>query len=330
MDRITTYTQVSYLKSFFESLDDVSLSDLLLTNPEKLEANKALYDLIFTKSNLLYDDESAFENELTKGNPWFMALFNAQNGGSQLISYPNFQYLLTDEETAFSSEPNSVHLYEKCITNKLKGHFVADSENINYLSENLTFRLEKGDIEKTTFLGWTKTFKLIDLPINSAVICDNYILHNHNKWRNNLFSILRNLFPKSLEVDFHLTIISEQKGLISNANNTIKPLFDEIRDFIVKLDLSYSVKFSLIATNGNAFHDRHIFTNYTRITPGTSFDEFYDSRNRPNKNTYVDVKCLNSEKGGTSYFKEIQQFKDIFQKANKNEVYGEKANRLLE
>lgn len=333
MDKLTTYTTVEFLENFFASIDETSFSEILLQEADKIDTTKSLYDLIFSKSNLLYDDETKLEGKLK--NPWFLKLISQHTmGGSKLYYYPNFRYILEDEETALASEPNSLHLYDNGILNQQLGYFKAGKsvECFKKIAKNFTYRIDKNQ-DTNTFKGWSQLFHELNLPINSAVICDNFMIKNYNNWKQNLFEIIKAILPKKLEIEFHLTLISSQVGELNTANGTIKPIFDKVQNFIEKLrcNYAYSINLNLIATNGKQFHDRHIFTNYYRITSGTSFDSLYNSKGKINADTYLEVKSLNSEKGGTSYFQEITPFKKILAKAQEIEVYGEnKVNRLLE
>lgn len=223
-----------------------------------------------------------------------------------------------------SVPPNSVHLYNKALVSVDRGQLVIDTdyfEKINQFSRPLSFKVNKNP-EINTFKNWG-VFKDITLPINSAIISDQYLLKKDRSWKNNLFEIIKNLLPKRLETTFQLTLILNAERMDSEA---VKQRFLQINKFINSLNSGYVVELGLIRAYIGDKHDRLILTNYYRCISGNSFDYFNSSNLKVD--TYLDIFPLNSESGVT-YFNELETFKNLLQNSKEDDLFGFCENRLL-
>jgi hypothetical protein len=115
---------------------------------------------------------------------------------------------------------------------------------------------------------WEKIRSVASEAANALLIVDNYIFKGDEK--SNLYKILDIILPKSLKVDFHLTVfyIESRPGSEDNLKNAIKrirPNLNVVFEFI---------KTTKDVNNGfkTDFHDRAILTNNLWIDSGAGFN----------------------------------------------------------
>lgn len=128
--------------------------------------------------------------------------------------------------------------------------------------------LEHGE-EFEDVSSWKDVFSVMKIiPINAAVIIDNYLLSsNFERRRPSLYSLIKALVPDGLSIPFHLTIF------LYNKNGELKKeKMEQVISEIHNLKLGSEIKVSIVAhTSGDVTHDRKILTNYHLITSGRGF-----------------------------------------------------------
>ncbi|MCH5345878.1 MAG: hypothetical protein J1E63_02140, partial [Muribaculaceae bacterium] len=138
----------------------------------------------------------------------------------------------------------------------------------NLLTEKQKNRLKEHGEEYEDISTWKDVFNAINIvPINSAVIIDNYIFNHFDRRKQSLYSIIKELVPQNLKIPFHLTIF------INNENGKVeKQKMEQVIKEIHELKLGATINVSIVAhTIKNETHDRHILTNYHLITSGKGF-----------------------------------------------------------
>ena len=104
-------------------------------------------------------------------------------------------------------------------------------------------------------------------PCNALILTDDYFFttkkeYDENAIEKNLKPILKRILPKKLEVSFQITIITSPNS-VSLDFNKIQSSIQEIMN-----SYNYEIKVNFIKSN---FHERHIFTNYYKITADKGF-----------------------------------------------------------
>lgn len=139
----------------------------------------------------------------------------------------------------------------------------------NLLTDEQKRKLSKNGEEYEDISSWKDVLSTINvMPINAAIIIDNYLLSsNFERRRPSLYSLIQALVPSGLTIPFHLTIF------LYNKNGELKK--DKMRKVISEiheLKLGSKIMVSIIAhTSSDTTHDRKILTNYHMITSGRGF-----------------------------------------------------------
>lgn len=118
---------------------------------------------------------------------------------------------------------------------------------------------------------WREVFdKIQTLPINAAIINDNYLFKaTANKRKDfSLYDIISSLVPRGLEIPFHLTIFYNV-----NDSELSDDQFYDIIDDIHNLDLGSKILVNIVGHNvKDTTHDRYIITNYHIAYSGRGFN----------------------------------------------------------
>lgn len=327
---LETYCQLSFLEHFFDAFP-TSTNPFLLEDSGELKAFMQLSELLIKRSDLLVDKLNDLE-EKAKTNPILKRLLkSSMTGGSRLYDFSkDFDFLMTDLEYFKQVNPIALHYYtcEPQLSEERYqevGSFVNEKNNwkgkINQLSQAFSLKVHPKQ-ELNQFKGWV-ILGNNKLPINAAIIADNYILKSTKSFEQNIYKIITSLLPNSLSQNtFHLTIITD-KNLVNP-----KGKFEKVRQFLDKLNKTYSIDFGLFLTSANKPHDRDIITNYYRIHSGHSLD-YFDDNGRINKSSTLDYFGLNAIPNNphqlilTEYKRAIKYAKQDF------DAFGILKNRLL-
>lgn len=322
MKRLTTYSEIEFLESFFRSIPANPFESMVLNDNSDLQDWSSMLDIIYKNSELYIENIETFVNK-SKSNPFFQRLINDSNaGGSKIRETKFFKDLLENEICLTQFKPSGIHYYKNETSSCKLGVFTNSlktwKNGIKSISARKSYNVNKNKY-LNNFPGWN-ILKNTGLPINAAIISDRYFLKWNNSYKYNLFDLLVNLIPNDLKnTDFHLTIITS----IEDYDNPMN-YYQEINSFL-KRKITPIVSFSLIAKPVRECpHDREIITNYYRLISGNSFD-YYNKFGNIRYNTTLEYFAINSETGNTHTLK-LKEFKSLLENA---EYFGTGRNRLL-
>lgn len=108
-----------------------------------------------------------------------------------------------------------------------------------------------------------------NVPCNSLIIIDNYILSKTDLINENLTDILDTLIPSHLssKIDFHITFFTSS---LNNAKDKLQSVTDMLKALRPEINFSLSI----IKSSSDNFHDRNIISNNILISCGGGFDLF--------------------------------------------------------
>jgi hypothetical protein len=213
----------------------------------------------------------------------------------------------------------------------------------DYLFKGDGFSLDKSRCYGQRYM----TFKdKLNQPCNSLIIIDPYLLSKRKKEgdsitfpgiANNLESLLDAILPQTLEVDFHLTIVSN----LSNGAEDVKRAYEKVKkcckrirkDLVVKIgfahiDLGYNYKVE-------SFHSRHILSNSFMVDSEDGLDLFDDTghitKNNPSVSIVFPWLFGDSRQDITKHENWLRSVKkQLFVDSPDCYFYGIKENRLFE
>lgn len=158
---------------------------------------------------------------------------------------------------------------------------------------------------------------------NSIIITDNYLFSNDLQLENT-FSILENLMPDRLSIDFHLTIIG------FDSKKHFKSIHDSYKVLLAKLATFPSpVQLTIIRED---HHGRLIHTNYTRFLTEKGFALFSNGKIKRNDETTLSVGSIFSFTTNSSLARKVEIA--VCERINRTDrmpdkVAGSRVNRLL-
>lgn len=130
-------------------------------------------------------------------------------------------------------------------------------------------KLKEHGEEYEDISSWRDVFATINVvPINAAIIIDNYLLSsNFDRRRTSLYNLIQAIVPKGLTIPFQLTIF-----LYNKSGELKKGKMEQVISEIHDLKLGSKIEVSIVShTSGDVTHDRNILTNYHLITSGRGF-----------------------------------------------------------
>jgi|GEM_PF-6404464 len=328
MYKIPTFASIKTLEKTFQKIKETNFNELFISDLQEIDSAVAILNLLYKNCHLYYDDDHLLKQFHHEKNPFFAKLIDAHvHGQIKLEDFSaNFNEILENIEALEEQGGSSVHLYEGGIASSNKGYLNLNTtikDKMLVFSRSIDFKVDQNPTNNT-FTGW-EFLKKIELPINAAVIVDNYIIANFEKWEHNLFEILRNLIPHELNNTFHLTLFSSSYG---KDPSYIEMKLKKITTFINNLNRPFNIETNLYIVGNHKNHDRQIFSNYYRLVCGRSFD-FYNNQGIINAGTYLNYFPLNSEVN-LSYFNELESFRLIAKDPAYQSFFGSKVmNRLL-
>lgn len=328
--RFETFCHRQFIDLFFEQWMEYQ-RNYDFTDPltEDLSFNQ-LRDLILLKSDLLLDEPEL--ESLASENPFYKILIkNSLAGGSRIHDFSKHFENHIIKESLINCSPGALHYFQNFSQENVDGFYHSNglfvngsncwSKKINYLSEAKTYNIHFNN-SINNFPGWI-FLKEKRLPINSFIIVDQFLLKDSSTFGENLFSIIENILPDSLEdLSFHLSIISSQAGHSDRA--FIQKKFDRINDFILKLDKPYSVEFTIWLSSSKYTHNRWMLSNYFHLKSEQSFS-YYDKYVKINKEAELSYFGINGRPYKFHHNK-LQSLKEGIRNAD---VYGTGVNRLL-
>lgn len=126
--------------------------------------------------------------------------------------------------------------------------------------------------------GWNTIFhdvvRIKNLPLNSAIVSDNYLMKNRNSdsfcGTANLLNLFSNILPAKLTVPFHILIICPDCPSVPRKAEKALEQFSED----VKKLRDYTIEVEFCLTSMTPVHHRRIYTNYYSITCEKGFSLF--------------------------------------------------------
>lgn len=288
-----------------------------------------LYKLLFKSSNIEIDKTLEEIEKLAKTNPYINALVKSQS------LKPTKVYETLDNATFLVDEihPNALFLIGKPkwevikLEEKYGLFFISKDEMIK--SKRL-FRLQNESFSNRNKFKDFEFFKQNQHPCNALILTDDYCFAEKNDelqvvLEKNIFPILSKILPKKLEIDFHITFIACPKGENWNHELIISKIKAKTGNY------PYKVMINFIQYN---FHERHIFTNYYKITADKGFRNLVKNakndgiRWEHTKNSFEFRSVFYSISKDNDYLEKIEECKSLH---NAHQKIGDNfTNRLLQ
>jgi len=218
-----------------------------------------------------------------------------------------------------TNEANLFFVENKNIDFEQYGCFSMNSDNLEK-ADNL---LQADDVRIDSHHRDWSFLKKYKIPCNSIIITDNYLFSNDIRLENTI-SILKNLMPTRLSINFHLTIIG------FDPTKHFKNISDSYNDLVEKLsDFPYPIKLTIIRED---HHGRLIHTNYTRFLTEKGFALFSNGRIKRSDETTLSVASVFSFTTNSSLARNAEI--DVCKRINRtnrmpDKLAGSRVNRLL-
>lgn len=303
---------------------------ILEVRSDRDERRDEIEDMLLKKCQKIYLDmtQEEFEKEFMS-NVVLKALVRNQTRSVQC--YNEFNLLRNESEYYVSNcvNPNSLHCYEEGQLSAAFGMLNLNCSNwedgIKRLnqSELLTVSNEKGS---NRFRNWKSILsQQYQVPSNTLIIYDPYLLKNEKSMRRNLLDIMEFGVSSGLNTPY-------QVSLISNDQYQNKQfILEEINTFVenVRLDANnkLGINIDIQLYVNNRFHDRGVLSNYFWIDSGRSLD-LVDNRGNllSNRKTLIKYNTINT----LGYEAFITVVKEISSYCIQDNLCGDKfTNRLL-
>ncbi|MFN3850859.1 MAG: hypothetical protein ACK4NY_15605 [Spirosomataceae bacterium] len=278
------------LIEYLNSADDYGV-DLfrLFFNGSKIELNKSNEEII----------------QLSKINPYINKLLKSGSLKESKIDVLDLDFEKISPNMPFFLEKPQIET-EKLIEKYGMWFFSKDRmSNVRQL-----FKLQSHNFTSRNNFKNFDFFQKYQHPCNALILTDDYFftikkgndkIYDENAIEKNLKPILKRILPKKLGIDFQLTIILSPNDTNIDFNK-IKSAIEDTTSLY-----EYPVKINFIKSN---FHERHIFTNYYKITADKGF-----------KNLVKDVR---NDTFKWDHPKNSFEFRSIFYSITKDEDYLEK------
>ena len=289
-DKIKVYIEKEALERFI--LNEISYRNLLA---------------IFSEHSVLCLNMT--EADIDK--EWKTASLDGQRGGSKLQKFcighsikrptsarTDFMTFLNDNQKLLDYSRSmfvlNVSPQEAIDLRSKYGVMVLSKENMNdnEFQFHIKDTVKKDEVKNDVADGWESFFGLRKqpwLPSNVLVFSDEYLFKNDVRGVNlgvrNLKSIIPNLLPSTLDVDFQILVISP---IPKNNRAKAQSIADELSTFVHGLTLPYQCKITFVFTN--AVHTRKALSNYYVMTCDKGFCVYLDNpRNKVHDTNFVDI-----------------------------------------
>lgn len=316
------FCDFTFLEEFINHLKDKDLIEYLNSDDDY---GIDLYRLLFKSSNIEIDKTSEEIIQLSKVNPYIKLLFKSQSLKSSQINVSSLIFEEIKANMIFflkNSQLEVERLQEKYGMWFFSKDKMSNTKDLFKLM-NHNFSLS----QETPFKNFD-FFHKYRHPCNAIILTDDYFFttkigYDESAIEKNLKPILKQILPKKLGVSFQITIILSP--------NNVSLDFDKIQFSIDEITntYDYQVKINFMVSN---FHERHIFTNYYKITADKGF------KNIDRNNAWVKVIDKNSFEfrsifysNDKDYLAKIEECKNREKdsKRGKTNIGDEFKNRLL-
>ena len=255
--------ELSFLESYSKLLRTITMPD---ENIMEAIATWANLNSFISRSSLTLDCTPAQFNAGAQNDPNLKQLWKKNAGGECSIDFHGSKF--HNIEDLLKQNPLCVLLTEDDKTNICSDYGIININLSNFSKKALYFKDNGVAVKMGDLWDWEKIRSVASEAANALLIVDNYIFKGDEK--SNLYKILDIILPKSLKVDFHLTVfyIESRPGSEDNLKNAIKrirPNLNVVFEFI---------KTTKDVNNGfkTDFHDRAILTNNLWIDSGAGFN----------------------------------------------------------
>lgn len=361
-----TFTDLRSLKEFIslKPHDD---------DPDNLEYEDWRHCYRFLKNDTAFqflDEKITVPQSNETSYSLFRALANRYWQGDESIRFnQNFNELTPKEFIELNNHQKFVIAEKEKLQNirtENTGFVINDPiDLLNYwkrLSKGSSLSVMKKQGESVRITQWEQIKDYV-LPLNSLVICDNYILSNYFDVEYNLFKILSVLLEKKgLEVPLDITILThsfyakKRRSSDEKLNETVKKKFKEIpgneyfkiipikdqtpiievynriHDFLKKTLGNDSFNLSLIQRELPDIHDRYIYSNYFVFYSGNGYNYFdYQGQIKVPSSTIFEIipRTLDLQKTKI-YIDRLAEVKEMIENNPAEKVIGSGKNRLLD
>jgi hypothetical protein len=230
----------------------------------------------------LTDEE--LEAEELEGTPIFE--FIKANGGRSPIALKNFFETIYENNSVISEKPRSAFFlnYSKAEAESIQlayGVIVHGNQFIddNVLKGSFYKNLPKDTVfENATSKGWLNLINFTLPPSNAMVITDDYLFNNEENGqivgKLNVIELVDAFLPESLNIPYHLTIISndnpdigkppKSKEWCDNLTIELKYAMEQLRQYPIVLEIVFT----------QTIHKRKLILNYINVTCDKGFAVF--------------------------------------------------------
>ena len=255
--------ELGFLEGYSKLLPTITMPD---ENIMEAIATWANLNSFISRSSLTLDCTPAQFNAGAQNDPNLKQLWKKNAGGECSIDFHGSKF--NNIEDLLKQKPLCVLLTEDDKTNICSDYGIININLSNFSKKALYFKDNGVAVKMGDLWDWEKIRSVASEAANALLIVDNYIFKGDEK--SNLYKILDIILPKSLKVDFHLTVfyIESRPGSEDNLKNAIKrirPNLNVVFEFI---------KTTKDVNNGfkTDFHDRAILTNNLWIDSGAGFN----------------------------------------------------------
>lgn len=161
--------------------------------------------------------------------------------------------------------------------------------------------IEKSVDKNEQQMGWQKLFSAdCEVPSNSLIFVDRYLFSKEGRITSqdgidNVYDILLNVLPKSLDVDYHILIIFDATTLKSADGDTFERISTRINTLKKRLSKNYDYKI-LIETLSldrntqyyNETHNRRVLSNYFMLRVDRSLKAFRATQSLYSQSLWLD------------------------------------------
>lgn len=255
--------ELGFLEGYSKLLPAITMPD---ENIMEAIATWANLNSFISRSSLTLDCTPAQFNAEAQDDPNLKQLWKKNAGGECSIKFHGSKF--NNIEDLLKQNPLCLLLTEQDKTLICSNYGVINVNLSNFSNKAHYFKDNGAAVKMGDYWDWEEIRWVASEAANSLIIVDNYIFKGDEK--SNLYKILDIILPKSLKVDFHLTVfyIESRPGSEENLKSTIKrirPNLNIVFEFI---------KTTKDANNGfkTDFHDRAILTNNLWIDSGSGFN----------------------------------------------------------
>lgn len=255
--------ELGFLEGYSKLLPTITMPD---ENIMEAIATWANLNSFISRSSLTLDCTPAQFNAGAQNDPNLKQLWKKNAGGECSIDFHGSKF--NNIEDLLKQNPLCVLLTEDDKTNICSDYGIININLSNFSTKALYFKDNGVAVKMGDLWDWEKIRSVASEAANALLIVDNYIFKGDEK--SNLYKILDIILPKSLKVDFHLTVfyIESRPGSEDNLKNAIK-----------RIRPNLNVVFEFIKTTKDVyngfktdFHDRAILTNNLWIDSGAGFN----------------------------------------------------------